>query len=105
MNNPLSRALACPRLQQTFATLDRHRSNGAFDEQAALRLLYRNARDHTDTGRDTLAQRLYAEWSKRHTATPAERAYFDGDHCAHIAARDEHTRLARAMKLCHRATR
>jgi len=25
----------------------------------------------------------------------AERAYFDGDHCQHIADRDEHRRLAR----------
>lgn len=25
----------------------------------------------------------------------AERAYFDGDHCQHVAARDEHKRLER----------
>lgn len=105
MNNPLSRALACPRLQQTFATLDRHRSNGAFDQGAAMRLLYRNARDHTDTARDTLAQRLYAEWSKRHTATAAESMHYDGAPLAHIVAYEEHMRLARRLDMCHRATR
>lgn len=28
----------------------------------------------------------------------SERAYFDGDHCAHVAARDEHARLERLRK-------
>lgn len=28
----------------------------------------------------------------------AEAAYFDGDHCAHVAARDEHRRSQRLRK-------
>lgn len=28
----------------------------------------------------------------------AEMAYFDGNHCAHVAARDEHNRLERIAK-------
>lgn len=28
----------------------------------------------------------------------AEAAYFDGDHCAHVAAREEHRRLQRIRK-------
>jgi len=30
----------------------------------------------------------------------SERAYFDGDHCAHCAARDEFQRLKRIAKDC-----
>ena len=30
----------------------------------------------------------------------AERAYFDGDHCAHCAARDEQKRLERIAERC-----
>lgn len=33
----------------------------------------------------------------------SERAYFDGDHCAHCAARDEFMRLARIRVLTIRA--
>ncbi len=33
----------------------------------------------------------------------AERAYFDGDHCAHIAARDDYLRLRRIDNICRDA--
>ena len=33
----------------------------------------------------------------------SERAYFDGDHCAHCAARDEFMRLARIRNALDRA--
>ena len=35
----------------------------------------------------------------------AERAYFDGDHCAHVAARDEHDRLRMIEKRNREALR
>lgn len=35
----------------------------------------------------------------------AERAYFDGDHCQHVAARDEHQRLRRIEERGRRALR
>lgn len=35
----------------------------------------------------------------------AERAYFDGDHCSHCAARDEAARLARIAKRNREAVR
>lgn len=35
----------------------------------------------------------------------SERAYFDGDHCQHCAARDEHQRLQRARRQMEQADR
>lgn len=35
----------------------------------------------------------------------AERAYFDGDHCHHVATRDEHQRLRRIEDRGRRALR
>lgn len=35
----------------------------------------------------------------------AERAYFDGDHCHHCAARDEHARLKRLREQSRKAVR
>ena len=35
----------------------------------------------------------------------SERAYFDGDHCQHCAARDEHHRLTRARRQMEKADR
>ena len=34
----------------------------------------------------------------------SERAYFEGDHCAHCAARDEFMRLKRIRENCQRMT-
>lgn len=103
-NTPLARALADPRTQASFKRLDVHRASGQFDQAAAMRLLSNNARDHTDQDRQALAMRLFAAWQARHPATYAERAYFDGDHCAHVAAMLEHNRLAQRMRECHKAT-
>lgn len=35
----------------------------------------------------------------------AERAYFEGDHCQHVAARDEHKRLRRIEEQGRKALR
>lgn len=69
LSQALARALECPYVAQSFATLDRHAANGTFDTQQALRLLRNNARDHTrftpSAVRNALADALLDAWSKR----------------------------------------
>lgn len=69
LTNALARALECPYVAQSFATLDRHAASGTFDTQQALRLLRNNARDHTrhtpSATRDALADALLDAWNKR----------------------------------------
>lgn len=66
IDNVVQRALACEHTAKTFATLDRHADAGRFNRDEALRLLRRNARDHTPytpgTVRDAVAQRLLEIW-------------------------------------------
>lgn len=35
----------------------------------------------------------------------SERAYFDGDHCQHVADRDENARLRQIAKRCEQTAR
>lgn len=68
IDNATQRALACPHTQSSFATLDKHHSMGRFNRDEALRLLRRNARDHTphtpSVVRDAVASALLTEWCK-----------------------------------------
>ena len=68
IDNVVQRALACPHTAASFATLDKHHKAGRFDRDEALRLLRRNARDHTPhtpgTVRDAVASALLTEWCK-----------------------------------------
>lgn len=72
IDNATQRALACEHTAASFATLDKHHSAGRFNRDEALRLLRRNARDHTPytppAVRDAVAQRLLDTWqASRHT--------------------------------------
>lgn len=66
LQSVLTRALADDRTQASFATLDKHKASGRFNRDEALRLLRRNARDHTKHTpgdvRDRVALALYAAW-------------------------------------------
>ena len=68
IDNVVQRALACEHTQASFATLDKHHSAGRFNRDEALRLLRRNARDHTPhtpgSVRDAVAERLLDEWCR-----------------------------------------
>lgn len=69
LTQALSRALSCPHVAQSFATLDRHAASGTFDPERARKLLRNNARDHTrftpSATRDALADALLDAWIKR----------------------------------------
>lgn len=68
LDNATQRALACEHTQSSFATLDRHANAGRFNRDEALRLLRRNARDHTPytppAVRDAVARALLTAWCK-----------------------------------------
>ena len=72
LTQTVQRALADPRTQQSFDTLDRYQSAGTLDHGAAMRLLRNNARDHTRYTptqiRDAVALALWRTWCKRNSA-------------------------------------
>ena len=68
IDNATARALACQHTAASFATLDKHHRTGRFNSDEALRLLRRNAREHTphtpSVVRDAVATRLLDEWCR-----------------------------------------
>ena len=72
LTQTVQRALADPRTQQSFDTLDRYQAMGTLDPESARRLLRNNARDHTKYTpahvRDAVALALWRHWCKRNSA-------------------------------------
>lgn len=68
IDNVVQRALTCEHTHASFTTLDKHYKAGRFNRDEALRLLRRNAREHTPytpaTVRDAVAERLLSEWCR-----------------------------------------